>query len=335
MLDILKTLSSFNKLNVLIIGDIMLDHYINGKVTRISPEAPVPIVDVERQSYSLGGAANVALNIQALGAIAHLCGVIGVDKNGHQLASILQKEGIGDTLIYRSSNRKTTCKSRVLSQNQQLFRIDQEDKHDLELEDQECLLKLITDFLDKQKIDVLLFQDYNKGVLSLPVINRLLQEAWKREIPTVVDPKENNFFAYKRVNLFKPNLREIEQQLEDVVTADITDLRKANLLINQQLSNKNTLITLSDKGLFFDDGQTSKIIPTTPRNIADVCGAGDTVVSIAALGIAVHLEMEEIAILCNLAGGQVCEKVGVVAVDLKQLAEDYQNYSSSRLVCEK
>jgi len=283
MLDIQKTLSSFTQLNVLIIGDIMLDHYIDGNVNRISPEAPVPIIDVKHQYHRMGGAANVAL-------------------------------------------RKTTCKSRILSQNQQLFRIDQEDKHDLELEDQESILQLVKDFLDKTTIDVLLFQDYNKGVLSFPIISALLQEAWKREIPTVVDPKENNFFSYKRVDLFKPNLREINQQTEVEISTNLEDLRKASNLIHQHLANKNTLITLSDKGLFFDDGRTSKIIPTIPRTISDVCGAGDTVVSMAALGIALGLRMEEIAILCNLAGGQVCEKVGVVAVDLQQLVEDYNKY---------
>ena len=326
MLDIHQTLSNFTQLNILIIGDIMLDHYINGEVNRISPEAPVPIIDTTHEYYRLGGAANVALNVQSLGATPHLCGVIGLDENGYQLVNILQQTAIDSALVHRSSLRKTTCKSRVLSQNQQLFRIDQEDKHDLELEDQESLLELIEDFLNRQKIDVLLFQDYNKGVLSLPVINKLLQEAWKREIPTVVDPKENNFFSYKRVNLFKPNLREINQQTDVSISTNIADLRKASSLIHQQLANKNTLITLSDKGLFFDDRQTSKIIPTVPRSISDVCGAGDTVVSMAALGIALDLDMEEIATLCNLAGGQVCEKVGVVAVDLQHLVEDYNKY---------
>lgn len=332
MLDILKTISCFNNLNVLVIGDIMLDHYINGKVNRISPEAPVPIIDIVDQTYRLGGAANVALNIKALGAVPHLCGVIGQDKHGEQLSRILKKENIDTSLIYSSTSRITTSKSRILSQNQQLFRLDQEDKHDLNLEDQERLLALIKDFLDNQKIDVLLFQDYNKGVLSLPIINSLLQEAWKREIPTVVDPKENNFFSYKRVDLFKPNLREINQQMSDSLSNNIEDLRKASRLINQQLSNKNTLITLSEKGLFFDDGESSKIIPTIPRKIADVCGAGDTVVSVAALGVALNLEMEEISILCNLAGGQVCEKVGVVAVDLEHLVTDYRNYKESGVV---
>lgn len=334
MLNIQQTLSNFTQLNILIIGDIMLDHYINGSVNRISPEAPVPIIDVDHQYYRLGGAANVALNVQSLGATPYLCGVIGMDEDGFQLVKLLQSEGIASTLVYRSSLRRTTCKTRVLSQNQQLFRIDQEDRHDLELEDQESLLQLVKDFLGKNHINALLFQDYNKGVLSLPIINTLLQEAWKREIPTIVDPKEKNFFAYKRVNLFKPNLREINQQVKDAITTNILDLRKASQLIRQQLSNRNTLITLSDKGLFFDDGQLSKIIPTIPRSISDVCGAGDTVVSIAALGIALNMKMEEIAILCNLAGGQVCEKVGVVAVDLAQLMEDYNKYifmESSRI----
>ena len=326
MLDILKTISRFNNLNVLVIGDIMLDHYIKGQVDRISPEAPVPIIDIVEQTYSLGGAANVALNLKALGATPHLCGVIGQDQHGEQLSFILKNKSIDTSLIHRSIDRKTTCKSRVLSQNQQLFRLDQEDKYDLSLADQEGVLKSIKDFLNHQKIDVLLFQDYNKGVLSPPIINCLLQEAWKREIPTVVDPKEHNFFSYKRVDLFKPNLREINQQLSDSISGNLADLRKASRLIYQQLSNRNTLITLSEKGVFFDDGQSSKIIPTIPRNIADVCGAGDTVVSVAALGIALHLEMEEIAILCNLAGGQVCEKVGVVAVDREQLTQDYQKY---------
>ena len=324
MLDIQETLSNFKKLNVLIVGDVMLDHYIHGSVNRISPEAPVPILDTTTKEYRLGGAANVALNIKALGATPYLCSMIGVDYQGDLLLDLLKKEDLYPKLVYTSKDRRTTCKTRVLAQNQQLLRIDEEDTHNLSKKDQQILLKSIRQLLEQKTIDAILFQDYNKGVLGTTIINELLLEAVRRDIPTTVDPKNTNFYAYNRVTLFKPNLREINQNIPFSIDASKEALHKAVTYLKSQLNNRQTLITLSDKGLYLENGEAQILLPTTPRIIADVCGAGDSVISIATLCIAAQLPAKEMAILCNLAGGQVCEKVGVVSVDPGQLAEDYE-----------
>lgn len=323
MLNIKETLNAFQGLKVLIVGDVMLDSYLYGQMTRISPEAPVPIIAVQRKEERPGGAANVALNIQALGAIPIICSVIGKDSAGEKLKSLLQENNISIKDLQVSTTRRTTTKTRVLAQNQQILRYDEEDTFDLNAKEKAKLKKHIHRILADMDIDVILFQDYNKGILTQQLISDILLAAVKEDIPTVVDPKHKNFFAYKRATLFKPNLKEINTNLPFHSTATLADLMTASNHIKSELKNKHTLITLSDKGIYYDDGMEQQILPTNPRTIADVCGAGDTVVSVAALGIALKLPLREIAELANLAGGQVCEKVGVMPVSAKELAEDY------------
>ncbi len=325
MLKIKETLYNFQKLNVLIIGDVMLDSYLHGKVERISPEAPVPIVALSNKIYSPGGAANVALNIAALGAKPFLFSVIGKDESGDKLIALLNAANISTKYLQHSKNRRTTVKTRVLAQNQQMLRFDEEDTFDIVDDIADLLLSRLTKSLADTSIDVILFQDYNKGVLSDLMIRKVLFNALKLDIPTVVDPKNKNFFAYKRVTLFKPNLKEINDNLPFQCKNNLTDLKKATKYLASKLNNVQTLITLSDKGVFYSDQENENILSTTPRNVADVCGAGDSVVSIAALGVALKLPLEEIAHLANLAGGQVCEKVGVVPVSASQLEQDYLN----------
>ncbi|MFK7983930.1 MAG: bifunctional heptose 7-phosphate kinase/heptose 1-phosphate adenyltransferase [Saprospiraceae bacterium] len=325
MLNIKETLNNFQKLKVLIIGDVMLDRYLHGQVERISPEAPVPIVALSKKTYSAGGAANVALNVAALGAKPFLLSTIGMDKGGDRLIALLSAANISTKYLQRSKNRRTTVKTRVLAQNQQMLRFDEEDNFDLTTATSDLLLHNFTKLLEEIAIDVILFQDYNKGVLTDLVIREVLFTALKLDIPTVVDPKNKNFFAYKRVTLFKPNLKEINDNLPFQSNSTLSDLKKAATYLTSQLNNTQTLITLSDKGVFYSHQQNQNILPTIPRNIADVCGAGDSVVSIAALGIALKLPIAEIAQLANLAGGQVCEKVGVVPVSVVQLEQDYLN----------
>ena len=323
MLNIKETILAFQNLKVLIVGDVMLDAYLYGKMTRISPEAPVPIVEIEKKETRPGGAANVALNIQALGAKPILCSVIGRDKEGEQLKKILAESEISTKYLQVSTARRTTVKTRVLAQNQQILRYDEEDVVGLNTAEKSKLKQSIKDILEEFEIDVILFQDYNKGVLQQKVIRELLLIAIKKDIPTVVDPKNNNFFAYKRTSLFKPNLKEINTNLPFQSAVNLADLTAASNHIQSELKNTNLLITLSDKGIFYDDGNTQEILATNPRNIADVCGAGDSVISVAALGIALKLPLKDIATLANLAGGQVCEKVGVVPVSARELEEDY------------
>lgn len=325
MLNIRETILAFKDLKILIIGDVMIDRYLYGEVNRISPEAPVPIVALNGQEDRPGGAANVALNIKSLGAIPILCSVVGKDESGRNMLDILPDYAIDTKQIYLSKYRKTTVKTRVLAQSQQLLRLDEEDTFDLKKEEQIALLEIVKTVLEEQKIDVILFQDYNKGVLSAAVIREVSLMAIREDIPTIVDPKNNNFLAYNRVTLFKPNLKEVNDNLPFKSKPILSDLNKATAFLNDKLKQSNTLITLSDKGVYFHDSakQSGGILPTNPRTIADVCGAGDSVISIAALGLALQLPMEDIAQLANLAGGQVCERVGVVPVEKEQLIADY------------
>lgn len=324
--DIFK---EFQQLNVLIIGDIMIDRYLTGKVDRISPEAPVPVVHLHDREDRLGGAANVALNIKALGATPYLCSVIGNDQTATELLDLLPNHQLSAKGILQSDERRTTVKTRVIASSQHLLRVDAEDTHDLSDKEARSFLKLIRDILDQKDIHVILFQDYNKGVLTAPVIRELILEAIKRDIPTAVDPKYKNFWAYKHVTLFKPNLKEIRSQLPNQVSVDSESLQFASQQIKAQLGNSYTLITLSDKGLYIDNAAESHLLPTHPRDIADVCGAGDTVISVASLCLALKLSPKEIGTLSNLAGGQVCERVGVVPVSKAQLEREYREVASS------
>ncbi len=315
---------AFNGLNILIVGDVMLDRYLRGKVERMSPEAPVPIVRLDEREHRLGGAANVALNVKALGANPILCSVIGNDKHADLFERLLPENGIDASGMIRSDQRCTTVKTRILAANQHLLRVDEEDLMDLTSKEQALFYQNISSILANQKIDVLLFQDYNKGVLSLDVIRQLSLEALREDILTVVDPKHKNFLEFKGSTLFKPNLKEIREACPFEIQPELASLSKASDFLRSKMRNHQTMITLSEKGIFIDDGDHQSIIPTQARNIADVCGAGDTVISVAALGTALQMPLLDIAVLSNLAGGQVCEKVGVVPVEKAQLLQEYE-----------
>ncbi len=321
---------AFDRLNVLIVGDVMIDRYLSGKVERISPEAPVPVVHLQTREDRLGGAANVALNIRALGAAPHLCSVIGTDANAELLLQLLPENGLSPKGIVQSRQRPTTVKTRVLAGSQQLLRLDEEATDDLAEPEAGQLLEIIRALLEERDIHVIVFQDYNKGVLTTEVIRAIMLEAVKRDIPTAVDPKFKNFWTYNHVTLFKPNLKEIRHQLTESVLPEEASLRRAAELVRQKLGNRYTLITLSEKGLFIDHQGESLLEPTRPRQIADVSGAGDTVISVAALGLALGLDMQDMAVLSNLAGGQVCERLGVVPVDKAQLRREYEQYQKQK-----
>ncbi len=313
-------LAAAKKLNILIIGDVMIDRYLSGKVNRISPEAPVPVVSLKERDDRMGGAGNVALNIAALGATPILCSIIGADDNGQKLKHLLQQKNITTAGIILSKQRKTTVKTRVLANNQQLLRVDDEDTFPLPAKEEQALLEKVKSIITSQKISAIIFQDYNKGVLTGNVISNCIQIANTHKIPTIVDPKFHNFWAYKSVTLFKPNLKEIRQSVPFTVKATESDLKKAAKYVRSQLGNPITLITLSEKGLYIDqEDDTQAIFPTQTKKIVDVCGAGDSVISIVAIGIALGLPLSTIALLANWAGGQVCEAPGVVSIDLEKL----------------
>ena len=296
---------------------------MTGNIERISPEAPVPVMHLQEEEIRLGGAANVALNVAALGATPYMCTIIGADESGRDFLSLLPLNDLMADGIIISDERQTTTKTRVLAGSQHVLRVDREDTFDLEKIEEEKILEKLKEIISGNKIDVILFQDYNKGVLTKSLIKKVITLANKKKIPTAVDPKKKNFWAYKNVSLFKPNLKEIRESLSMDIQPTENSLKEVGLQIHKKLKNEASLITLSEKGLFFNDKKSAKIIPTRPRQIRDVCGAGDTVIAVAACGLGLGLQMEDIAVLANLAGGQVCEKVGVHPLDKIQLEKEY------------
>lgn len=314
---------AFNGKRVLVVGDVMTDAYINGQVTRMSPEAPVPVVDLQTQEQRIGGAGNVALNLIALGAKAILASVIGQDTPGQELQQMLSKAGIQTDALVISSERKTTIKTRVISNGKQLLRIDSEDQHDLSDTEMQVLQKAILQLLN-QGIDGLLLEDYNKGVLTTELIEWLISEANARQIPIAVDPKKKNFFAYKGCTLFKPNLKELKEglQIDFNYQKDPSALHKAIEQLQNQLKSRYTFVTLSEHGVQLYDGNTHHHQPAHIRNIADVSGAGDTVIATTCLCLICGASPSLIAALANLAGGLVCESSGVVSINKEKLLQE-------------
>ncbi len=313
----------FEQLHALVVGDVMIDRYLAGAVERISPEAPVPVVQLSRRESRLGGAGNVGLNIQAMGATAHLCSAVGADAAGEEFFDLMRAGGLSAEGILMCPNRITTTKTRVMAGAQHLLRVDEETTDDLQAGDEARLLDAVRTILDSYPVRVIIFQDYNKGTLTPALIDAVLLEARRRSIPTAVDPKEKNFWAYRGVTLFKPNLKEIRSQYPGAIQPDPESLAFASAYIRERLGNRISLITLSERGVFVEENGRGVLLPTHPRVIADVSGAGDTVVAVAALGLALGLPTEVLAALSNMAGGQVCEKPGVVSVDRIQLEEEY------------
>ncbi|MCD6066130.1 MAG: ADP-heptose synthase, bifunctional sugar kinase/adenylyltransferase [Bacteroidetes bacterium] len=318
-----ETFKSFNELNVLIIGDVMVDSYMWGKVNRISPEAPVPIVAIESKERRLGGAANVALNIQAMGANPILCSVIGIDYEGQIFLDLLKNQKLSQKGILKSRTRITTNKTRVIGNNHQILRVDEEVEEDISISETDQLLQLILFILQHDKIDVIIFEDYNKGLITQKLIRSVVDIAKKRNIPIAVDPKKKNFMNYKGVTLFKPNLKELKEGLKmDFDPDNIKELQKAVSSFRVKQKITTALITLSERGVYTNSRTIKEVLPAHIRKIADVSGAGDTVISVAALCLALELHPVLTAALANLAGGLVCEQVGVAPIDKQQLLEE-------------
>jgi rfaE bifunctional protein kinase chain/domain len=316
---------SFSKLKVLVIGDVMIDSYLWGKVDRISPEAPVPVVTVSNRENRLGGAANVALNIQSLGAFPIMCSVIGDDQKGEQFNCLMQERGLSTAGIVRCSSRITTTKFRIIGNNTQMLRVDEEVTSDLTEEETKGMVQTIFSLLDSEKPHVILFEDYDKGVISASLIHAVVSKARRMNIPVVVDPKKRNFNHYIDITLFKPNLKEMKEGLKlDAMNTDMNTLSRVSASLQAKQNIDILLITLAEKGVLvsyrdFKRKYIPELIPAEIRNIADVSGAGDTVISTAAICLALGMEPLDIAFLSNLAGGLVCEEVGVVPVNKEKL----------------
>ncbi|NJN41033.1 MAG: D-glycero-beta-D-manno-heptose-7-phosphate kinase [Flammeovirgaceae bacterium] len=312
-----KIFRDFNSLRVLVIGDIMLDNYIWGNVARISPEAPVPIVQVKKRDVRLGGAANVALNLKALGATPILVALIGKDEYGNKLMNCLAENKISKEGVVISTDRPTTVKTRVIASHQHVVRVDEESEKEANAKEEKELLTKITKLISG--CDVIVFEDYDKGTITPGLIDMTVKMAAKRKVPVVVDPKKRNFHNYRNVDLFKPNLKELREGLKKEINPSQTgEVKKAVSELKKKLSVGGVMLTLSEYGIYIDFKDERFHIPAHTREIADVSGAGDTVVSIAALCVALNLSPNLIAGLSNLGGGLVCEHIGVVPIDKKE-----------------
>ena len=321
MQSVSELINGFSRLKVLIIGDLMIDSYTWGRVSRISPEAPVPVVNVIRRESRLGGAGNVVLNIASLGATAVICSVIGDDAPGRELQKLILDSNLSTEGLIVEPGRMTTVKERIIAGSQQVVRVDSETESSISSSSQKALLAHIKDSISD--VDVIIFEDYDKGVLSAELIQSVISMAKENNIPTVVDPKRKNFFAYKGATLFKPNLHELRDGL-GLMPMDFDVDHLAETVRKFKVSQEFTgvFVTLSERGVYIDFENDQQLIPAHIRQISDVSGAGDTVISIAACVLALGGSTEQIASLANLGGGLVCESLGVVPINLALLRKE-------------
>ena len=324
-----EIIDGFSKLRVMVIGDLMVDAYTWGKVTRISPEAPVPVVNVVKRENRLGGAGNVVLNVASLGAKPLVFSVIGDDATGQDLKAILAEAGLSVEGIIQEAGRPTTIKERVIAGSQQLLRVDSETEKSISSASVAALLGAVKASISN--VDVIIFEDYDKGVLSEGLIQEVMGLAKVVGIPTVVDPKKKNFFAYQGATLFKPNLHE----LRDGLGLDSSDLSALALpatvkKFKESQRFEGLFVTLSERGVYMDFRSEEVAIPAHIRQIADVSGAGDTVISIAACALAAGATPAQIAELANLGGGLVCEFLGVVPIDVELLKREAAGLDAGR-----
>jgi rfaE bifunctional protein kinase chain/domain len=323
MMDLSKLFGQFDQIRVGVIGDMMLDTYLWGHVERISPEAPVPVVALERRENRIGGAGNVALNLGSLGAQVTVFSVLGADPDGERLEGLLREKRINTGYLLTSAGRITTSKARVMGRNQQMLRLDSETTADLEVTAEDELLGELRRYLEIEKPQVVIFEDYNKGVLTQRVIREAIALCRRHGVVTAVDPKRRNFFSYEGVTIFKPNLKEVREGLniwlEEVNESTMGSVHEK---LVDRLHHEISFITLSEKGVYCQREEKGVLIPSHLRNIADVSGAGDTVIAVASLVYAATRDLRLMAEVANIAGGLVCEEVGTAAIDKARLLEE-------------
>lgn len=307
----------FRNRNIAVIGDMMLDSYFWGDVKRISPEAPVPVVEIDEEFFRFGGAANVALNIKKLNSNPFPLGIIGNDTDGKRFKELMNEAGISYDGIVIDNNRPTTSKTRVIAANQHVVRIDKENKSEIDTETEDKLFNKFFEIADS--LDAVILQDYNKGVLTKNLIGKVIDLCNQKDIIVTVDPKFLNFFEYKNVTVFKPNRKESENAFGMLIQSD-KDLEKLGRKLKEKLNAKYVLLTLGEKGIaLFDESDNVRRIPTKARKVSDVSGAGDTVISTLTVGLAAGADIDKAAYLANYAGGLVCEEVGIVPIEIDHL----------------
>lgn len=305
----------------------MLDKYIHGKVERISPEAPVPVIHVNTREARAGGAGNVVMNVQSLGAQVFPVTLIGADENGNTLIDIFKNSGICCDSIIQLPELKTTTKTRVLAQSHHMLRIDDENLKQINDSQRIKMLEHIQSLLSKNSFDAILFEDYDKGVLDEKSISEIVAWANQKNIPTFVDPKKDNFTSYKNVTFFKPNLKELREGL-GIQIKDLEDVIHADTLLRKKINNTYTLCTMSEKGVYFSDSNTHTVQQSLVRNLADVSGAGDSVIATLTCLYVAGADAETAAQIANIAAGIVCEYPGVVPVKKERLLQESIQYFS-------
>ncbi len=319
-------LNQFNDHSVMIIGDVMLDRYLYGNVTRISPEAPVPVLDYVSTDHKLGGAANVALNILAMGGDVFLVGLTGEDDENMIFRKLLQDAAISDLGLISDHRRGTTLKTRVMARGQHMLRVDKEDRTPPSSEIENQILHIISRALEHKAPEGIILQDYNKGLLTKTIIEETIRMARKKSIPVFVDPKIERVEAYAGCTVFKPNYYEACQILGYSFTPSVSNLEKVADDLQILIDHSLTMITLSDKGLFLKrKGKEGIYVPSVPQEIADVCGAGDTVISALTMGYLAGGDDKMIAELANIAGHIACRYPGVAPVNIDQLKSEIKD----------
>lgn len=309
--------STMSGKRIAILGDLMLDRYIWGSVNRISPEAPVPVIDMEQEQARLGGAANVAKNIKSLGGEPFLIGVIGSDNSGKHLIEIVRESEFSIDGIVIDASRPTTVKTRVIANAQHVVRIDRETRAEISHIIQEKILDTLRRHI--HEIDGIILEDYNKGVIVQHLIRQVIDLARHHGKMVTVDPKFNNFFDYQNVTVFKPNRKEVEEVLGSRLR-DRDELTNAGRTLLQKLQAQNVLLTLGEQGMsLFESNGNVTFVPTRARNVADVSGAGDTVIATLTMALAGGANIKEAATLANYAGGIVCAYVGIVPINKEEL----------------
>lgn len=318
--EIEQIFEKFCGMRAIVIGDAMVDTYLWGNVERISPEAPIPVVSVTKRECRPGGAANVALNLQALGASPVLFSVVGNDLNGEELRKMIAGKDLPGHGIFDDPDRMTTVKSRIIGKGRHIARVDEETTDFISTVLEQRIVQSIEKEIERNGADVVLFVDYDKGLITPGLFEQVNNMASHRGIPVAVDPKKRNFNRYKNVDLFKPNFYEFAEGAGlNLKKGDLGELSNAAAAFKIQQNLKLILITLSELGVFISNGEKEQHFPAVIREIADVSGAGDTVLSVASLALAAGLQPAVMAMLANVAGGLVCESPGVVPIDRKRL----------------
>ena len=311
--------------HVLVVGDVMLDRYLSGAVDRISPEAPVPVVRVEQESWAVGGAGNVAANVLSLGAACDLVGCVGKDEGARELFRLLEEKRVGSGGLVAASERPTTVKTRVLARRQQVVRVDREVDDDVPPELAAALSEAVRDLA--AGASVLVMEDYNKGVLVPAVIDAVLEEAKERQLPSVVDPKRLRFFAFRGATVLKPNAKELREALGERLHPDDPDWMAST---RKRLGCANLLLTLGERGVALEtEAGESVRVPTLARSVYDVSGAGDTVTAVVGLALAVGANVVEASVLANHAAAIEVGKAGVTTVTPEEILAHHRTFEEA------